>query len=211
MNSSLLLTFVFCLAFIFNCNSDIEKLIEEDMEKREGSPEIVTIDGKFLSAKAFREALIADRKTFEHKFNPATPEEVEQYLSNYIEESILLQRALADVDFNSNEAKDYMARSVRKAAISYWLDKKSGALNLVENSDKIQVDNDILEKFKQSKSNASKLKSVTMDELQREAKIIKLNKLMEAATIKKRLIAGKAKRDAKVQIVPKEVYSSVTR
>lgn len=199
------------LSFIFNCNINLEDILENELELREGKPEIMQIDGKFYSAKKFRDEIIKERKIFEHKFDQPTPSEVENYLSNYIEESILLEKALSDVDFNSQEAKEYISRSIRKAAISYWLDKKSGALALTQNAEKMIVDEDILEKYKLLKTKDPKFKTLTMEELQREARLIKIGKLMEAATIKKRLIVGKAKRDAKVQITPKEVYSSVIK
>ncbi|TGL17929.1 hypothetical protein EHQ46_15855 [Leptospira yanagawae] len=210
-NSNKLLLICLSLTLGTNCKANFEKFLSNELESREGKPEIVSINGKFYSAKVFREKLIFDRKTFENKFNQPTPNEVENYLSNYIEESILIEKALSEVDFNSEEAKSYLAKALRKAAISYWLDKKSGALSIIENSDKIEVDNEILEKYKFSKGKDPLFKSITIDDLQKQAKLIKIEKLMESASVKKRMIIGKAKRDASVQIVPREVYSSVEK
>lgn len=201
----LVILFIFCFS-IFSCKSKIQEYLNNEYKDRIGNPEIFKIDGVSFSAENFKKNLFFSRRLFEHKFTEPNPDEVEQYLSNYMEETMLLKKAIDETDFDSKEASIYMRRALREAAINYWLDKKSGTYDLVQNIDSIKIESSLAENY-QKKSKT--LSNFTTKEIQAEGKLIKIQKMFESAQLKKRLIVGKTKRESKIQIVPKEIYSPI--
>lgn len=97
--------------------------------------------------KKFQERIFFERKHIAGKFEPVTPSEIEAELQRYIEETIILNEAIAKADLNSAETQKYLWPFIRKAIISYYLSKESGEFEIAENSNEVEVSDELIERY----------------------------------------------------------------
>lgn len=204
-----LLLFLTFLLF-FQCKKyDFNEYIKEKLESRHGKPTLFELNSISFSAKNFRREYYSERAHFEQEFDPPLPTELEQKLNNYIEESILLREAIANVDFNSSDARAYMWPYIRKAAIAYYLEKESGGYDLVENYESIEISDDLINDYYQK--NKSRIKGenqeTSLRKLKNTAKFLKWKKLYEDTNENKKILLGRMKRDNKVKLEPRELLN----
>lgn len=181
--------------------------MKEKLENREGSPVLFELNSKPFSAKVFRRELLFERGHIEQKFDPPDPREMESKLQNYIEESIILREATSKIDFNSSDARAYLWPFIRRAAISYYLEKESGAFDLVENYSDTEVPKEIIQEY--YKKNSARFKGESEKEVLKKinntAIYLKWKKLYDNTLEKKKLLIGRMKRDNRVKLEPKEI------
>jgi hypothetical protein len=205
------LLLLICILLNAKCKSNsVHDILSEALENRKGKPEIFFLNGNSFSASTFHDELLYERSVIQKNHDIPKPSEVEQALKNYIEETVILERATSDIDFNSLDAKKFLEPFIRRAAIAYYLEKKSGMLALNENFKDINVSDELIEKYlKEGKvSSLSKLNNEEARiKLKNTAIYVKWMKLRDAADEKKKLIIGKMKKENKVTIIDKEIYN----
>lgn len=108
----------------------INMFLEKKIEERKGSPIVFRINNIPYSAKKFSNEMIFERKNFDQKLDFPEPLELKKFLDSYIDETILLDTAMSELDLNQPEVYSYLWPFFRKGIISYYLNKKSGIIDL---------------------------------------------------------------------------------
>ncbi|WP_411821506.1 hypothetical protein [Leptospira sp. 'Mane'] len=204
----------FCIGFLclfaIHCGKGYQDEIRSELEARKGNPTLFWLNQVSYSASHFRDQFFFERKTIHADHGLPSPKDVEAKMNDYIEETVILNQAIAEVDYDSAEARKYLSAFLRKAAIAYYLEKKSGALALNLQYDDIHVSDDVIEKFLNAKDYKS-LSGLSEEEkrnrIRNTAIHIKWQKLKEAADDKKKIVIGKMKKENKVRIINKELFS----
>ncbi|WP_246057463.1 hypothetical protein [Leptospira gomenensis] len=202
---------LFFQLFLISCGGsiDLEKFASSRTGDRKGTPALFYLNEAEFSAKNFRKEFFFERKHIAGKFEPVTPEEIEAELQRYIEESILLNEAIAKTDLNSAEAQKYLWPFVRKAVISYYLSKESGEFDVAENSSEVEVSDELIDKFYSQNKELMKEKNPAeiKKKLKNTAILLKVKERISLAQEKKKIIIGKMRQNNKVRIVQKEVFT----
>ncbi|WP_010413800.1 hypothetical protein [Leptospira inadai] len=199
------------ILFLTTCSPKLElsKTINAWISERKGSPPVFSLNGTEYSAKKFREEFLFERKVLAGKYDLPEPKEVMGALEAYAEETVLLNEALAKTDIDSREMNRYLWPFVRRAVISYYLDKESGRLKVLENASDTEIDEALLEKY--YAANKELLKEKNPDEIKRKlrnsALSIKIKALLEAAEDRKKVIVGKMRAANRIKLIQKEIYS----
>lgn len=130
-----------------NCSSDVDifKFVQKSLKERTGEPVLFKINGSDYSKEKFREDLRFKRIILEAKSPSMNPEEVRQYLDRYIEETVLLTEAIAEVDFKSADFKSYISAYLFKGIIEYYLFSKTGGFEIAKETD---IDSEIIAELK---------------------------------------------------------------
>lgn len=197
--------------FLFSCNGsiDLEKFTSFRTKDRKGNPALFYINETEFSAKNFRKEFLFERKHIAGKFEPVSPAEIEAELQRYIEETILLNEAVAKADLNSAEAQKYLWPFIRKAVISYYLSKESGAFDIAEDSSEVEISDELIDKF--YSQNKELLKERNSEEIKKKLKntaiLLKIKEQLSLSEEKKKIIIGKMRQNNKVRIVQKEVFT----
>ncbi len=188
---------------------DLEKFASAWNGERKGTPALFYLNESEFSAKNFRKEFFFERKHIAGKFEPVTPPEIEAELQRYIEETIVLNEAIAKIDLNSAEAQKYLWPFIRKAVISYYLSKESGEFEVAENSNEVEVSDELIERY--YAQNKQLLKEKNPAELKKKLKnaaiLIKIRERLALSQEKKKIILGKMRQNNKVRIVQKEVFT----
>jgi len=212
MKNTISVILLLLLATACERRADMNKYLKGELERRRGGPELFTINKQKFSAKNFREELYFERKQIYKKFPPPAPRELERALQNYIEETIILQEASVNIDLNSPDARAYLRPYIRKAVISYYLSRKSGEFDLNKNYRRIRVPEKLLEEYYRTRKNKFKKEKIPEKEFKKRllntAIHLKWKKMHEAANRKKKLIIGTMKKNNKVKIVPRSLYTT---
>lgn len=141
-----------------------------------------------------------------NEFQPLTPREAEAEIQRYIEETIILREALAQVDLDSAEAQDFMWPYVRQAMIRYYLEKKSGSLDLNKNYQDLTVPDEVLKQALRAEAPGGKDPKVDQEKLLNSAIRLKWEKLHQQARIKQEALMAEMKQRNKVRLIPQELY-----
>lgn len=177
--------------------------------RKKGNPGAVLFKRIRILRKKFQERIFFERKHIAGKFDPVTPPEIEAELQRYIEETIVLNEAIAKADLNSTEAQKYLWPFVRKAVISYYLSKESGEFEIAENSNEVEVSDELIERY--YSQNKELLKEKNPKELKKKLRntaiLIKIRERLALSQEKKKIILGKMRQNNKVRIVQKEVFT----
>ena len=189
---------------------DFEGYVAERLEARRGEPTLFYVDGIAHAAPTFRDELYYERKHLKGEFEPPLPSELDRRLQNYIEESILLEEALATVDLNSPDAQRYLWAFLRRGLIAYYLARESGAYELAQNYEQIEVPDEVVEKviaerFAKAGADDAELAALR-EQVRGTAVFLKWKKLNAQAEQAKRELIGRLKQRRKVRLVPKEMY-----
>ena len=186
-------------------------LVEQRLEARRGEPPLFYLDGVPFSAREFRDELYFERRHFQGKFEPPPPGELERRMDNYIEETILLEEALASVDLSSPAARRYLWPFLRRGIIAYYLAEKSGDYQLAENYQDIEIDPALLERILSENSEKLNVNDENRAEIERQLRNTALHQkwmaLHRAAESRKRELLGDLKQRRKVRLVPSEIYN----
>lgn len=210
------ITFIFLTLFLLGsltaCSEPgVGGIVEQRLDARRGEPPLFYLDGVAFSAKEFRNELYFERRHFQGRFEPPPPGELERRMDNYIEESILLEEALASVDLSSPDARRYLWPFLRRGIIAYYLAEKSGDYRLAENYQDIEIDPALLEKILAENSEKLNVTDANRAEIEQRLRNTALHQKYEAlhraAEAKKREILGDLKQRRKVRLVPSEIYN----
>lgn len=200
---SVYVLFIF-FAFSFCGKSyPLEKFVETKLERRTGKPELFSLNGAPYSAVVFRDELVFERAHFELKQEFPQPEELEKYLNRYVEDTVILKDAVADLDLNSPEAAAYLWPYIRKGIIAYYLDKKSGVFETNNNFPDIEIREKDIEDFYNLNKNKLPVglsETEAKKKLENTARYLKWKKLYEIRNEKKKEVVGALKKNNSVQI-----------
>ncbi|WP_061249250.1 hypothetical protein [Leptospira alstonii] len=201
---------LFC-SILLSCKGsiDLEKFASAWTGERKGTPALFYLNESDFSATNFRKEFFFERKHIAGKFEPVTPPEIETELQRYIEETIILNEAIAKVDLNSADAQKYLWPFIRKAVISYYLSKESGEFDVAENSNEVEVSDELIERYYAQNKQLLKEKNPTelKKKLKNTAILIKIRERLALSQEKKKIILGKMRQNNKVRIVQKEVFT----
>ncbi|WP_254055571.1 hypothetical protein [Leptospira mayottensis] len=205
------ITWVLFCSILLSCKGsiDLEKFSSARIGERKGTPALFYLNESEFSAKNFRKEFFFERKHIARKFEPVTPPEIEAELQRYIEETIILNEAIAKADLNSAEAQKYLWPFIRKAVISYYLSKESGEFEVAENSNEVEVSDELIEQYYSQNKELLKEKNPTelKKKLKNTAILIKIQERLALSQEKKKIILGKMRQNNKVRIVQKEVFT----
>ncbi|PJZ68294.1 hypothetical protein CH373_10465 [Leptospira perolatii] len=181
---------------------DLDEFLEKKLVQREGKPELFSLNGKSFSADSFRRELLFERNHLELKHDFPSPQELDRYLNQFVEESVILEDALVELDLGGPEAAAYLWPYIRKGIVSYYLDKKSGVFELNDNYPDISIPDEELKEFYEK--NKSQFGNLTKEEANKRisntARFLKWRKLYEARNERKKEIIGMLRKRNSVQI-----------
>ncbi|TGL64210.1 hypothetical protein [Leptospira sarikeiensis] len=205
--ANLLFSIVLPLTIILlniSCKKDyrLEEFVEKKMKSREGKPTIFLLDNKSFSAEIFRSELMFERSHLETKQEFPDPQGLRRYLDQYIEESVILEEAMADFDLNNPEVAAYLWPYIRKGIISYYLDKKSGVFDLNQNYSDIDVPEEELKGFYKEHANSFKgfSEKEALSRISNTARFLKWKKLYDIKNESKKNVMGRLKKNHTVLV-----------
>ncbi|MCG6146447.1 hypothetical protein [Leptospira bandrabouensis] len=193
--------FLFLMA-VYSCkgNKNIQGVAEHILDERIGEPALFLIGDKKFSKEAYKDYVRNLRLYFEKKPPLFNPEEARLYLENYINESILLSEAIADIDFSSQSFKEYIKPYLVKGILDFYIFEKTGGLKV---SDEVANETEIVAKLKEAgilkKENLSESEKLVLKEFiyWRKLELSAKNRAEEA-----KVILAKIKERNKVTIIP---------
>lgn len=202
MKLRIFLSLILFLMAVYSCkgSKNIQGVAEHILDERIGEPALFLIGDKKFSKEAYKEYVRHLRLYFEKKPPLFNPEEARLYLENYINESILLSEAIADIDFSSQSFKEYIKPYLVKGILDFYIFEKTGGLKV---SDEVANETEIVAKLKEAgilkKENLSESEKLVLKEFiyWRKLELSAKNRAEEA-----KVILAKIKERNKVTIIP---------
>lgn len=186
--------------------ADYNAELASQLERRRGEPPAFFVNESPYAAARFRREIYFERRHFEGEFGHPSPEEFRELLDEYIEESIMLNEALAQTNFNTPEAREYLWPFIRRGMIAYYLEKESGAHELAANYEDIDVPDEVADRVLEERGEELGDGDSARVRIENTARRLKYERLRQAAERRKTEILSRIKRDTRVRILPAEAY-----
>lgn len=201
-----LVTLLFVSFFACRPGSGIESLVEQELAQREGNPALFFVNDAPFSVDSFRREARNERAVLRNEFQPMKPAEMEKEIQRYIEETIMLREALAQSDLDSAEARDFIWPYLRQALIRYYLEKKSGSLDLNKNYQDLTVPDEVIRQMPARNPDGKRVPAEDQERLLNSAVRLKWEKLHAQARVRQEALIADMKKRNKVRLIPQELY-----
>lgn len=126
---------------------NLNGFISKQLEERKGNPFIFKINDIPYSARQFNNELLYERKNFSLQYGYPDPIELKKNLDSYIDETVILDAVISEIELDQPEVRNYLWPYLRKGLIAYYLNKKSGILEINNKIDDLEIPESELKQY----------------------------------------------------------------